>query len=252
MLRKLLICGLLAGLCGGSAAAVFARLAGEPSVNRAIAFERAEASAAGTPDEAPVVSRALQESAGLLTASIVYGVALGGLLALVFAVAYGRAVRAGPASTGVMLAAGAFVVLYLVPFVKYPPNPPSVGDPDTITRRTAVYGIMILISLLAALAAVRLRGALAVRGPRAATLAAVGLYLALVLVAGLLLPTVDEVPRAFPATTLFRFREASLGMQAVLWTTIGLVFAATAERVMTGRAMLPRRRRSLSQSLPEG
>ncbi len=64
----------------------------------------------------------------------------------------------------------------------------------------------------------------------------------MVVVAGLLLPSVNEVPKAFPAVTLYRFREAAIGMQAVLWTTIGLVFAGTAERVMTGRTMLPRRR----------
>ena len=32
----------------------------------------------------------------------------------------------------------AFVVVYLVPFLKYPANPPSVGDPDTIGKRTAL------------------------------------------------------------------------------------------------------------------
>jgi hypothetical protein len=33
-------------------------------------------------------------------------------------------------------------------------------------------------------------------------------------------------------------------MQAVIWTTIGLVFGATAERVMAGRTILPRRRQN--------
>jgi predicted cobalt transporter CbtA len=250
VLRKLLICGLLAGLCGGATAAVFARVAGEPSVDRAIAFERAQTAAAGAPDEAPVVSRALQESAGLLTASIVYGVALGGLLALAFAVVYGRVGRASPRRTGVLLAVAAFVVLYLVPFVKYPPNPPSVGDPDTIGRRTAVYGIMVLISLLSAVSALRLRAVVAAVRPPAAGITAALTYLILVLVAGLTLPTVDEVPRAFPATTLFRFREASLGMQAVLWATIGVVFAGTAERVMAGKSTVPRPR-GRSHAVPE-
>jgi hypothetical protein len=69
-------------------------------------------------------------------------------------------------------------------------------------------------------------------------------YLAVVVVAGLLLPPIHEVPKAFPAETLWHFREASIGMQAVLWTTLGLVFAATAQRVMTGQTMLPRRRPS--------
>ena len=50
MLRTLLICGLLAGIGGGLLATGFAEFAGEPAVNKAIAFEeRAHAAAAGEP-----------------------------------------------------------------------------------------------------------------------------------------------------------------------------------------------------------
>ncbi|HEY3613785.1 MAG TPA: CbtA family protein [Gaiellales bacterium] len=245
MLRKLLICGLLAGLCGGLLATGFARVVGEPQVNRAIAFESQQAKAAGEPEEAPLVSRGVQRSWGLLTAAVVYGLSLGGLFALAFVAAYGRVGRASPARTSILLAAAAFTVVYLVPFVKYPANPPSVGDPDTITKRTVIYLFMILISLLAAIAAVRLRTILAERLPGStAVLAAAATYLVVVVVAGALLPSINEVPKGFPAVTLFRFREASIGMQMVIWTTIGLVFAGTAQRVMAGQTILPRRRAS--------
>ena len=245
MLRNLLLCGLLAGLCGGLLATGFARVVGETQINQAIAYEDAQYKAQGLPPEKPDVSRSLQSSLGLLTAAVVYGLALGGLFALAFAAAYGRVGRASPARTSIWMAAGAFVVLYLVPFIKYPANPPSVGDPDTIGKRTALYLIMILISVLAAIAAVRLRKVLAERwSGSTATLVAGLAYLLLVIVAGALLPSINEVPKTFPAVTLFRFREASLGMQAVIWTTIGLVFGVTAERVMAGRTILPRRRQN--------
>ena len=245
MLRNLLICGLIAGLCGGLLATGFARVVGEGPVGQAIAFEGQQAKAAGQAEEAPLVSRTMQKSFGLLTAAVVYGLSLGGLFALAFAAIYGRVGKASPARTSLLMAAGAFVVLYLVPFVKYPANPPSVGDPDTITKRTVLYLFMILISLLAAIAAVRLRGVLAERwSGTAATLAAGAAFLVVVIIAGALLPPIQEVPKTFPAVTLFRFREASIGMQLVLWTTIGLVFAGTAQRVMTGQTIIPRRRRS--------
>lgn len=252
MLRNLLVCGLLAGVCGGLLATGFARVVGEGPVDQAIAFEQRQATAAHAHDEAPIVSRAVQKSLGLVTAAVVYGLSLGGLFALAFAAVYGRVGRASPARTSIWLAASAFVVVFLVPFVKYPANPPSVGDPDTITKRTAVYLVMILVSLLSAIAAVRLRGLLAERWPAApATLAAGAGYLALVAIAGFALPSIHEVPANFPAETLFRFREAAVGMQAILWATIGLVFAGATQRVMTGQPIIPRRRAVTPSAAPE-
>jgi predicted cobalt transporter CbtA len=255
MLRNLLICGLLAGVCGGLLATGFARVVGEPPVDQAIAYEEANAAPAAAHtettaahthgEEAPVVSRTMQRSLGLLTAAIVYGLAIGGLFAIAFAAVYGRVIRASPARTAVWLAAFAFVTIFLVPFVKYPATPPAVGNPDTIGTRTGAFLVMIAISLLAAIAAVRLRPILAERwsGTTSTLLAGAG-YLVVVVIAGLLLPSVHEVPSSFPPETLFRFREASIGMHLVLWTTLGLAFAGTAQRVMTGQTMLPRRRQA--------
>ena len=237
MLRTLLICGLVAGVLAGLVATGFGTLAGEPAVDQAIAYEEANAPpAAPGEEEAAPVSRTTQKGVGLLTASLVYGLSFGGLFALVFAYVYGRVANASPARTALWLAAAGFVVVYLVPFVKYPPNPPAVGDPDTINERTALYITMVLISIFAAVAAVRPRRALIDRyEPGVATfLAGLG-YLAIVVVAGLALPGIHEIPDTFPATTLWRFREASVGMQAVMWTVIGLVFSVTAQRAMTGR-----------------
>src|SRR5919201_1894428 len=158
MLRNLLMCGLVAGLCAGLASTGFASLAGEPAVDAAIVYEDAHAPAGHDAAAAPVpVSRALQKTGGLLTALVVDGVALGGIFALVFAFAYGRVGGASPRATAYWLAGAAFVVLFLVPFVKYPATPPSVGDPDTIGRRTTLYATMFAISILAAIAAARLR-----------------------------------------------------------------------------------------------
>ena len=250
MLRNLLLCGLVAGLCAGLVATGFASVAGEPAIDRAIAYEDAHARATGGAHDhaaavpAPV-SRALQKSAGLLTAVVVDGVALGGIFALVFAFAYGRVGRASPRTTAHWLAGAAFVVVFLVPFVKYPATPPAVGDPATIGRRTTLYATMFAISILAAMAAARLRPALRRRlDGHTATGLAVLAYLAIVVAGGLALPGVTEVPADFPATTLWRFREASVGLQATLWATIGVLFASSAQRVMTGRPVLPRRPRA--------
>ena len=191
MLRNLLICGLLAGLCGGLLATGFARLVGEGPIDRAIAFESAKAKAAGEHEEAPIVSRTLQKSLGLLTAAVdlrpLPRRPLRPRVRRGRTAAWAAPARRGRASCWRPFA---FVVIYLVPFVKYPANPPSVGDPNTIGRRTALYLIMILISLLAAVAAVRLRGLLAERwSASTATLLAGAGYLLVVVVAGWALPS---------------------------------------------------------------
>jgi hypothetical protein len=216
MLRNLLICGLIAGVCAGTLAAGFATVTGEPAMDRAIAYEGAHAGP---------VSRDVQKSAGLLTATAVYGLSLGGLFALAFAVAYGRVARATPRATAYGLAAAAFLVIFLVPFLKYPASPPGATDPETIGTRTLAYATTAAISLLAAVAALRLRRS---RG----NLAAAALFVVVVAAAGLALPSFHEVPGDFPAGTLWGFRAASIGTQAVIWLTIGLMFGPLAERTM--------------------
>jgi len=241
MLRNLLIWGLIAGACAGLLATGFAALAGEPSVDNAISFEARQAKAAGEAPEPVLVSREVQRTVGLLTAAVVYGLALGGLFALAFGYVYGRVARTSPRATALWLMVSAFAVLFLVPFIKYPANPPGVGNPETIGERTLLQLAMMAISLLAAIAAVRVRRAALTRvSPASAAAIAGAVYIAIVVVAGLAMPAVQEVRRAFPATTLWQFRQASVGMNAVLWATIGLLFAAAVPRVMAGRPVLAR------------
>jgi hypothetical protein len=244
MLRKLLICGLVAGVCGGLVAAGFAALAGERAVDAAIAYEEAgePVPAPGIVAEPAPVSRDVQKSVGLLTATLVYGLALGGIFALAFAFAYGRvSARTGPRATAYWLAAAAFTVVSLVPAIKYPASPPASTVEETIGERTGLYLSMVAISVLAAIAAARLRPTLERRwDAHNANLGAGLAFLVVVVVAGLALPSVHEIPADFPATTLWRFREASFGLQAALWLTIGLVFAPLAQRAMTGQRLLGR------------
>ena len=58
-------------------------------------------------------------------------------------------------------------------------------------------------------------------------------YLIAVAAAIFILPPVNEVPADFPATTLWNFRLCSLGIQALLWTSFGLIFGVLAERQLS-------------------
>lgn len=236
--RTFLVRGLLAGLVAGFLAFGVAYLVGEPPVAAAIALEEAGSADAGHHDDAAdgghshgddagaAVSREDQATWGLLTATVLFGTALGGIVGVAAAFAAGRL---GPisarASTAVVTGVG-FLAVYVVPFLKYPPNPPAVGNPDTIGQRTAWYFGMLAVSVLAAvLAIVVARRLTPSAGAWNSWLIAAGGYLVVALTVVWLLPVVDEVPAGFPADLLWRFRVASLTVQAVLWVSIGLALA---------------------------
>ena len=160
--RDFLVRGLLAGLIAAFVAFGVAYVVGEPPVRAAIALEEAggghshggeeaeEAPAAGEVRGAPVAA----VHVGLLTGMLVAGVTLGGLVGVVSAIAMGRFGRLSPRATTLAVAAMGFVVVYAVPFLIYPPNPPAVGSGDTIGMRSGLYFIFLAISLIAAVTAV--------------------------------------------------------------------------------------------------
>jgi hypothetical protein len=174
---------------------------------------------------------------------MVYAVALGGLFSLLFAFAWGRMGRLGARGSAALLAGAAFVAVYLVPFAKYPANPPSIGNPDTIGTRTALYFGMIVIAIVAVIAAVNLGRALVTRwGAWNASIAGGLVFLVLVGAAYALMPTVNEVPDGFPAPLLWQFRTVALGLQVVLWTSLGLLFGWLTERSLATQPVRTRAR----------
>ncbi|NVI87709.1 CbtA family protein [Actinomadura sp. BRA 177] len=242
MVRTLLVRGLLLGLLAGLVAGVFAFTAGEPRIDEAIALENAAAAhehGAGAPahehEHGEEVSRGTQK-AGLFLATGLYGLAAGGVFALVYA---GLRGRVGPRSDGglALAAAGtAFAAVIIVPFLKCPANPPAVGDPETINSRTLLYLAMIGVGLLATAIAVTTARSVP-GGPWARWPAAVLAFAVPVAVASLLLPGVDEVPDGFPATLLWQFRMTSLGTQLVFWAAFGTLFGWFCDRAARSAAV---------------
>ena len=242
MARSLLIRGMLAGLAAGLAGFVVALLIGEPPVAQAVAVESAHA-VQHAAHEPPLVGRGIQSTIGLFAATTVFSVGLGGIFALAFGAVQGR-IALGARALAAILAVAGFVVVYLVPFLKYPANPPAVGSPDTIGRRTALYFTMIALSLLVAVLAVVAARALWARiGAWNAVTAGGLLFVAAAGLVSWAMPVINELHSDFPAPTLYAFRLASIGIQLALWATLGLVFGALTERSLrTGnvtRAPLP-------------
>ncbi len=227
MVRTLLVRGMLAGLAAAVLAWVFAYLVGEPALNGGIAYEDMVSAASGEAAEEPMVSRGIQSTLGLGVGLLIYGLAIGGIFALVYAAVYGRIGRLSPRATSAVLAVTGFVVVILVPFLKYPSNPPASSDDDTIGMRTGTYLLMVLLSVAVAVAAVMIGRRLVARfGTWNGSLLAVAGYIVVISVVGALLPTVAETPQDFPAAVLYDFRVSTLGLHVVIWAVIGLLFGA--------------------------
>jgi hypothetical protein len=268
--KKLILRGLLAGAFGGLLAFVFARIFAEPLVQRAIDYEGARGEAQDALDRAAgftvpaeeggeLVSRAIQSTAGIGVGLVFFGVLTGGLYAVAYALCLGRTGRVRPRPLALAVAAAGFVVVYLVPFLKYPANPPAVGNDETMRERTGLYLVMLVVSLVAGVLAVVVGQGLRPRlGTWNATVAAALGFAGAVGIAMALLPNLGQLatnvalhgPRAtetplplrdpdgnivfpgFPADVLAEFRLYALGAQLVLWTGLALAFAPMADRLL--------------------
>ncbi|PPK61463.1 CbtA family protein [Actinokineospora auranticolor] len=245
--RSLLVWGLLAGLVGGLLAFGFASAFGEPSVETAIGIEEAGGAAhdhgaeagghshgAEPAAEEEEVSRAFQSTGGLGIGAVAYGLGLGGLYSLAFAFAYGRLGRLTARATALAVAGLGYLALVLVPFLTYPANPPAVGKGETIGERTGLFFGIMGISLVALVLAIVAARKLAARWGGWWSTVAAGLgYVVVVTAVAKALPSFNEVPDSFPGSVLWEFRVASLGTSAVLYATIGVVFAALLHRGLT-------------------
>jgi len=223
--------GLLAGVLAGLLAGLLSFTIGEPRVQDAIRLEEAAAAVENAAVAPPTfeVTRPAQR-VGLVVGLVLYGLAVGTLFAVASAWAVGR-VGGSDWQRSLKLGAAAVGALVLLPALKYPPNPPAVGDPATVGQRTTLYLGLAAIGVLLALAgwaAARQLAASRLPAPVRQTLVGVGVgaVAAAVLVA---LPTIRE-PVRLPADLLWSFRLASVATQATLYGGTALIFGLLAVR----------------------
>jgi predicted cobalt transporter CbtA len=214
----------LAGVFAGVAASIVALLLVEPQIDKALVIEEAR-NAAG-PHEEPVFGRATQVFGGMVAA-----VAVAVCLALVVGVVFARVRHRLPATTdfgrAALLSSLAFTAAALLPALKYPANPPGVGDRDTVTERTVQYLTLIAAAVAVTWLAFLVHDRLAARPWPPAYRAALATAVVIVGYPALLMTwpaSPDSVPADIPAALLWDFRLASLGELAALWTVFGLSF----------------------------
>lgn len=223
-LPRLIGRGAVAGGVAGLLSGAVSFLLGRPAVERAIDLEQAGADARGV----EVFSRVAQQ-VGLFVTSLLTGLAIGVLFAVVYAVRYRGDPGADAWRRSVRLAAAGFVALSLVPFLRYPANPPGVGTPGTVDDRTSAYLLAIVLGIATLVVADRVAHGLRNRRASARQLAVGGVLIAGVASTWLLPEVVGRIE--VPAELLWEFRLASIAALLTLWTALGAGFGLLGERV---------------------
>ncbi|MDP2731179.1 MAG: CbtA family protein [Dehalococcoidales bacterium] len=221
-LKAALVAGLVAGLAMG----LFHFFFTEPIIDQAIALETEEGS--------EVVSRAAQRGM-LIIGSGLYGLAIGAVFALVLFALNRRLPGRGLNTRAVILAGILFWAVALLPFLKYPANPPGVGNPDTMYFRQMAQISFIAFSALAVLTAGithwligRRWGDILSAQWRLGITA--GLYGVLVILLFILMPDTSEAS-SVPSDLIRNFRILSLSGHALFWLVLGGVSAILLKRI---------------------
>lgn len=234
--------GLLAGGLAGLVSGLFSLLLAEPLMDRAIELEEKRAATAGgtghhshgatpSPAEAEeLFSRGTQHT-GLLVTAVIVGLAVGVFFALAQLLVHrGSVTTHRPWERALTMAGAGFLALSFLPALRYPANPPGVGDSGTVAGRQSMWLAALLIGMLGMLLARQLHTRLARAGHGApARQSAVAGAVVATLAAMFLLPgNPDPVP--VPPGLLWDFRLLSLASHALMWATLGAAFGALALR----------------------
>jgi predicted cobalt transporter CbtA len=219
-LGSVLWSALIAGVVAGLAAAAFHFLVTESVIDHAIALETLRRQAEGTFEE-PMVGRDVQK-VGLFVGFVIYGLTWSLLFGAVFHAAQRWLPGSRPLRRGLFLAGAALWSVAVFPFLKYPANPPGVGDPETITYRQTLYLLALALSILGTAAAIILARR---RGGRLA----LGFLAVYDIVLYALLPSNPDA-LSLPLDVLWTFRALSLLGLVVFWAALGLTFGLLVQR----------------------
>lgn len=221
-LGAVLKAAVLAGLVAGVIAAAFHLFLTEPVIDRAIEIEKQLNRAQGAPAKEPVVSRQTQKM-GLIFGFLLQGVTWGLLFGVLVYLSRSWLSDWTAVKRDLALAALLGWSVAVFPFLKYPANPPGVGDPETIGHRQALYLGFIGLSTIGTLLIFRLQHSISHRKLSGwpIVLPLYAIYLATVYV---LMPSNPDLVR-MPAELVWIFRALSLAGLILFCGVLGVSFA---------------------------
>lgn len=226
-LGSVLAAALLAGLLAGLFVAAFHQIATEPVLQRAIDLETILKKASGQAAQPEVFSRPIQRI-GLFIGYLLYGIGWGALFGVVSCLLPLLTRTALSVKQALGLALVSCWTVGIFPQVKYPANPPGVGEPATIGLRQELYlGILLLSILGALLAAIAYQALKKVskgwQRPRLRTSLVAGLYLLYIGTLYVCLPNNSD-PVRLPSDLIILFRWLSVVGVLLFWLALGSFF----------------------------
>jgi predicted cobalt transporter CbtA len=143
---------LLSGVIAGVILAGVNYFVAEPFIDQAIGIEVDNSIASGeVVDFDELSSYRVWQKEGTFAAGAFLGLTYGAILGIVYVISRKYLPSSNDRKKALILAAIMCLSLYIVPFIKYPANPPAVGDPETIGLRDSLYTSYQLASGLIAL-----------------------------------------------------------------------------------------------------
>jgi predicted cobalt transporter CbtA len=142
---------LLAGCFAGTIHGLANLAIVEPYLDEAIGIENQNLFASGEEEDTPQFqaeyeSYRIWQKGGQVLAGAILGTSMGALFGIVFALSKKVLPGEHHVKKALVLSGIMWATIYLIPFLKYPANPPTVGDTDTVVLRAILYLSFIAIS----------------------------------------------------------------------------------------------------------
>jgi len=222
-----LVAGCFAGIIHGVANLVIV----EPYLDEAIGIENQNLFASGEEKDSPefwVEYSAYRDwqKGGQVLAGAILGTSIGALFGIVFA--YSRQVLPGQHNVkkSLVLAGIMWFTIYFIPFLKYPANPPTVGDPETVVLRSILFLSFIAISGFGAVGFYQLYKKL---GKGKKIIAFIG-YAAFIATVFMIMPQNPDEMSA-PIELVNGFRMMSVIAVSTFWLSIGILLGIFWQKV---------------------
>ncbi|PIN82520.1 MAG: hypothetical protein COW26_00505 [Nitrosopumilales archaeon CG15_BIG_FIL_POST_REV_8_21_14_020_33_23] len=218
-LAIVLISGALAGTVHGVANLILV----EPYLDTAIGIENQHLFASGEEKDTPEFraefdSYRYWQKGGQILAGAILGTSMGALFGIVYA--YSR--NSLPGKTDLkktfILATIMWLTVFIIPFLKYPANPPTVGDPETVVLRSILYLSFIAISGFGAVGFYQMYRKLQ---SRKKIIAFVGYAIFISTVFVVMPPNPDEI--SAPIELVNQFRMMSVIAVSVFWVSVAAI-----------------------------